>query len=77
MIPAQITKGTRGGKQTQKNLDKMCKLKLQQCKVNIRNFMDFLGGPVVETLSSNAGNVGSVPDQGTKIPYTSWPKNKT
>ena len=77
MISAQITKGTRGGRQTQReNLEKMFKLKLQQCKVNIRNFRDFLGGPVVETLSSNAGNVGSVPDQGTKIPYTSWPKKQ-
>ena len=76
MISAQITKGTRGGRQTQReNLEKMCKLKLQQYKVNIRNFRDFLGGPVVETLPSNAGNVGLILDQGIKIPYTSWPKN--
>ena len=29
---------------------------------------DFLGGPAVNTLPSNAGSVGSIPGQGTKIP---------
>ena len=29
---------------------------------------DFLDGPVVGNLPSNAGNVGSIPGQGTKIP---------
>ena len=28
---------------------------------------DFPGGSVVKTLPSNAGGVGSVPDQGAKI----------
>ena len=28
---------------------------------------DFLGGPVVMTMSSNAGGAGSIPSQGTKI----------
>lgn len=27
------------------------------------------GSPVVENLSSNAGNVGASPGQGTRIPY--------
>ena len=30
----------------------------------------FSNGPVVETLPSNAGGVGSIPGQGTKIPHT-------
>ena len=29
---------------------------------------DFPGGPVVKNLPSNTGEVGSIPDQGTKIP---------
>ena len=28
---------------------------------------DVLGGPVARNLTSNAGNLGSVPDWGTKI----------
>ena len=28
---------------------------------------DFLGGPVVEDQSCNAGDVGSIPGRGTKI----------
>ena len=28
---------------------------------------DFLGGPVVMTVSSHAGDAGSIPSQGTKI----------
>ena len=30
---------------------------------------DFPGGPVVKNLPYNAGDVGSVPGQGTKIPH--------
>ena len=30
---------------------------------------DFPGGPVVENLPSNAGDTGSIPGQGTKIPH--------
>ena len=30
---------------------------------------DFLGGPVVENPPSNAGDMGSNPGQGTKIPH--------
>ena len=35
----------------------------------------FSNGPVVETLPSNAGGVGSIPGQGTKIPHTT-PKDE-
>ena len=30
---------------------------------------DFPGGPVVKNLPSNAGDLDSIPNQGTKIPY--------
>ena len=30
---------------------------------------DFPGGPVVKSLPTSAGDVGSAPDQGTKIPH--------
>ena len=30
----------------------------------------FPGGPVVKNLPSSAGDVGSIPGQGTKIPHT-------
>ena len=36
----------------------------------------FPGGPVVKISSSNAGDVGSIPGWGTKIPHASWPKNQ-
>ena len=32
-------------------------------------FGDFPGGPVVKNLSSNAGDAGSIPGWGTKIPH--------
>ena len=35
---------------------------------------DFPGGPVVETLPSNAGGAGSIPAQGAKVPHASRPK---
>ena len=38
---------------------------------------DFPGGPVVKTLSSNAGGMGSIPGWGAKIPHASRPKSKT
>ena len=37
---------------------------------------DFPGGPVVKTLSSNAGGAGSNPGRGAKIPHASGPKNQ-
>ena len=45
-----------------------CKLKWQA--------RDFPGGPVVKTLPSNAGCVGSIPDPGAKIPHALGPKNQ-
>jgi len=35
----------------------------------------FPGGPVVKASLSNAGSVGSIPGQGTKISRALWPKN--
>ena len=32
-------------------------------------FWDFSGGPVVENSPSNAGDAGSIPGWGTKIPH--------
>ena len=37
---------------------------------------DFPGGPVVKTLSSNAGGIGSIPGQGAKVTHASWPKDQ-
>ena len=37
---------------------------------------DFPCGPVVETLPSNVGSAGLIPDWGAKILYASWPKNQ-
>ena len=37
----------------------------QYTKISCR---DFPGGPVVKNLPSNAGDAGSIPGQGTKIP---------
>ena len=39
-------------------------------------FGDFPGSPVLKTLPSNSGGVGSVPGWGTKIPHASWPKHQ-
>ena len=33
--------------------------------------LDFPGGPVVKNLPFNAGNTGSIPGLGTKIPHAS------
>ena len=33
------------------------------------NMWDFPGGPVVKNPPSSAGDVGSIPGQGTKIPH--------
>ena len=37
---------------------------------------DSPGGPVVKTLPSNAGDVGSIPGQEAKVSHASWPKLK-
>ena len=34
-----------------------------------RNNRDFPGGPVVKNPPTNAGNAGSIPGRGTKIPH--------
>ena len=34
-----------------------------------KNARDFPGGPVVKNLPSNAGDAGSIPGRGTKIPH--------
>ena len=39
-------------------------------------FRDFPGGPVVKTLSSNAGVAVSIPGEGAKIPHA-WQLEKT
>ena len=36
---------------------------------------DFPGGPVVENLPSNVGDMGSTPGQGTRIPHASQGNN--
>ena len=36
--------------------------------VKVSELRDFPGGPVVKNLPSNAGDLGSIPGQGTKIP---------
>ena len=33
---------------------------------------DYPGGPVVKALPPNAGDLGSIPDQGAEIPYARW-----
>ena len=35
----------------------------------LKNFWDFPGGPVVKYPPANAGDMGSIPGQGTKIPH--------
>ena len=35
----------------------------------LTKWQDFPGGPVVKNPPSNAGDVGSIPGQGTKIPH--------
>ena len=37
--------------------------------LKIKHFWDLPGGPVVKNLTSNAGDAGSIPGQGTKIPH--------
>ena len=37
---------------------------------------EFSSGPVVKTSPSNAGDVGSIPVQETKVPHALGPKNQ-
>ena len=39
-----------------------------------KKYGDLPGGPVVKTSPSNAGDVGSISGQGTKIARDLWPK---
>ena len=41
-----------------------------------KKYRDSPGGPVVKTLPSHAGGVGSRPGWGAKIAYASQPKNQ-
>ena len=41
------------------------------------SLQDFPSSPVVKTLPSNAGGLGSIPGQKAKIPHASRPKKKT
>ena len=41
----------------------------QWMKKQITNHRDILGGPVVKNLPSNAEDMGSITDQGTKISH--------
>ena len=42
-----------------------------------RMYRDFPGSPVVKTLPSNEGSLGSIPRRGVKIPHASQQKRKT
>ena len=53
---------------TKVNQNRNCNLKV--CP------LDFPDSPVVKTSPSNAGHVGSIPDQAAKITHASWPKNQ-
>ena len=39
-------------------------------------YWDFPGGPVVKTLPSRAGGVGSIPGWGAGIPHATQPKSQ-
>ena len=48
-------------------------------KTIIQNILcpgDFPGSQVVETWPSNVAGVSLIPDEGAKIPHSSWPKNQ-
>ena len=44
-------------------------LKAVPARAQKGNRRDFAGGPMVKNLPSNAGDVGSIPGLGTKIPH--------
>ena len=48
----------------------------KKIKKNKTYFGDFPVGPVVKTLPSHAGGVGSIPGQEAKIPHDTPPKNQ-
>ena len=53
--------------------DNIFLLLLYLIKIFFKNlkYRNFPGGPVVKNPPSNAGDVGSIPGQGTKIPHAS------
>ena len=50
------------------------KLTKQSTRADKNKNRDFPGGPVTETSLSNVEGTGSIPDQGARIPHSSWPK---
>ena len=48
----------------------------QKKKKKKKHCGDFLGGPVVKTSLSSAGDAGSIPGLGAKIPHALQPKNQ-
>ena len=48
---------------------------LTDMRLEIRG-RDFPGGSVVKNLPAKAGDVGSIPGWGAKIPHVSWLKNQ-
>ena len=46
------------------------------CSNTDKKCLGLPGDPVVRTSASNAGCVGWIPDRGTKILPTSWPKHQ-
>ena len=53
-----------------------CKPKFRKSKnIYKKSRGDFPGGPVVKTLPSNAGDTGSIPSWGTKIPHAAGQLN--
>ena len=45
------------------------KEKIRRVTLNFINIWDFPGAPVVKNLPCNAGDGGSIPGEGTKIPH--------
>ena len=48
----------------------VCKLYLKKADSKIKKVRGFPGGPVVKNLPCNAGDTGSIPGWGTKIPHS-------
>ena len=49
---------------------------MENVDLRLRSFKDFSGGPVVKTLPSNTGGVGSIPGWGAKITHALGPKTQ-
>lgn len=57
------------GLETEKHIRCVCLCEIVNQVQILRNF---LGGPMFKTLPSNAGDDGSIPDQGTMIQHAVW-----